>query len=302
MGVLAALISALLLIIAFPPFGVGALAVVAPIPFLWAVRRAKSGWMGALYGAAFGLAFFLGLIWWIGRLGFVALVPLLLTPGGFHHGVRRSARPGKGMVAAAVVGGSGGGWALMELVRERFPVGGLSWGMLGYPVGEYAATRGATQWIGTSGWSVVLMAVAAGAVVALEAGGLGRSPSPTAAMIGLGLAGWAWPGMAEGEPLRVAIVQGNTPCPGTHCARRAVRHLPAPPRDDPHHPGGVGRPRRLGGGIHRLDQRRPDPGTGGGRGHRGRGGAHRGVCAGRWRQGDQRHRVDQRQRPLRSRG
>ena len=218
MGVLAALISALLLIIAFPPFGVGALAVVAPIPFLWAVRRAKSGWMGALYGAAFGLAFFLGLIWWIGALGFVALVPLLLLQAAFTtvYGAllarARAWSPQRWWVAAV------GGWALMELVRERFPVGGLSWGMLGYPVGEYAATRGATQWIGTSGWSVVLLAVAAGAVVALESRRFGPLAASAAALIGLGLAGWAWPGMAEGEPLRVAIVQGNTPCPGTHCA------------------------------------------------------------------------------------
>ena len=89
MGVLAALVSALLLILAFPPFGVGVLALVAPIPFLWALRRARSGWMGALYGAVFGLAFFLGLIWWIGALGMVALVPLLLTEAAF----RRSSAP-----------------------------------------------------------------------------------------------------------------------------------------------------------------------------------------------------------------
>ena len=217
MGVLAALISALLLIIAFPPFGVGALAVVAPVPLLWAVRRAKSGWMGALYGAVFGLAFFLGLIWWIGSLGFVALIPLLILQASFttvYSALLARARawsPLRWWVAAV------GGWALMELIRERFPVGGLSWGMLGYPVGEYAATRGATQWIGTSGWSVVLIAIAAGAVVTLEARRLGPLAVSIAAMVGLGLAGWAWPGMADGEPLRVAIVQGNTPCPGTHC-------------------------------------------------------------------------------------
>ena len=217
MGLLAALVSALLLILAFPPFGVGVLALVAPIPLLWALRRAKSGWMGALYGAVFGVAFFLGLIWWIGALGMVALVPLVLTQAAFPtvYGAllarARSWSPARWWVAAV------GGWALMELVRERFPVGGLSWGMLGYPVGEYAATRGATQWIGTSGWSVVLIAVAAGTVVALEGRRFGPLVVSGAAVIGLGLAGWAWPGVAEGAPLRVAIVQGNTPCPGTHC-------------------------------------------------------------------------------------
>jgi apolipoprotein N-acyltransferase len=218
MGVLAALVSALLLILAFPPFGVGVLALVAPIPFLWALRRARSVWVGALYGAVFGLAFFLGLIWWIGALGMVALVPLLLTEAAFPTvfgallARARSWSPVRWWAAAV------GGWALMELMRERFPVGGLSWGMLGYPIGEYAATRGATQWIGTSGWSVVLIGVAAGAVVALERRRFGPLAVSAAAVIGLGIAGWLWPGVAEGEPLRVAIVQGNTPCPGTHCS------------------------------------------------------------------------------------
>ena len=93
--------------------------------------------------------------------------------------------------------------------------------MLGYPVGEYAATRGATQWIGTSGWSVVLIGVAAGVVVALEGRRFGPLAVSAATLIGLGIAGWLWPGVAEGEPLRVAIVQGNTPCPGTHCSNES---------------------------------------------------------------------------------
>ena len=173
--------------------------------------------MGALYGAVFGLAFFLGLIWWIGALAWSPW-SRCCSPRRLSDGLRRPAGPGQIVVTGEVVGGGGRGMGV-----DGTGAGALSrgWALLGdarIPVGEYAATRGATQWIGTSGWSVVLIGVAAGVVVALEGRRFGPLAVSAATLIGLGIAGWLWPGVAEGEPLRVAIVQGNTPCPGTHCS------------------------------------------------------------------------------------
>ena len=106
----------------------------------------------------------------------------------------------------------------MEAARVRFPVGGFEWGLAGYALAPYPWARGAAQWVGASGWGVVVVAIAAGLVVAVE------EKRPRFGLIGplvvffILIAGGAlWPALPEGPPIRVAIVQGSTPCPLTHC-------------------------------------------------------------------------------------
>jgi apolipoprotein N-acyltransferase len=113
-----------------------------------------------------------------------------------------------------------GGWALIELVRVHVPFGGFSWGLLGYPAGEYQWTRGATQLIGTTGWSVVFVATAAGlALLVTDRRRPSRWLVPSLAVgAALVLFGAVAPPTADGEALGVAIVQGNSPCPDVHCA------------------------------------------------------------------------------------
>lgn len=214
-SVVAALVAAGLLVLSFPPFGWAFLAVPAVALFLWTLR---SGRRPALAGWIFGLAFLSGLIWWVSRLGFIAFAPLAgvfslyFLAYGWLLGKAAGWSAPRWWLAAV------GGWALAEFARVRFPVGGFEWGLLGYPMAEYAWTRGAAQWIGTSGWGVVLAATAAGLVVAIETDFITRLLwVPVVVTAGLVAAGALFPPHPEGAEFRVAIVQGSTPCPLTHC-------------------------------------------------------------------------------------
>jgi apolipoprotein N-acyltransferase len=224
-SVLVALAAAVLMVFAFPPFGVGVLAVPALGLLLWELRHGEHR---ALAGLVFGWAFFTGLIWWIGKLGLIAVMPLVLVFGAYFGLFgwllgRVRAWPATHWWVAAL-----GGWALMEAVRVRFPVGGFEWGLLGYSVAPYPWARGAAQWVGVSGWGVVLIAVAAGAVVAVEQRRFRPEvTAPAIVLVLLTFGGAIWPATPGGPPIRVAIVQGSTPCPLTHCLneRRATYEM-----------------------------------------------------------------------------
>ena len=63
-SVVASGVAAMLLVLAFPPYGVGFFVIPALGLLLWVLRRGvRPGWCGLV----FGLAFFAGLIWWIGN-------------------------------------------------------------------------------------------------------------------------------------------------------------------------------------------------------------------------------------------
>ena len=210
-----ALAAAFLMVLAFPPFGAGVLAIPAIVLLLWELRH---GVRAVTTGLIFGWSFHAGLIWWIGKLGLIAVAPLVVVFGSYFGlyawllGKTRSWPPAAWWIAAV------GGWGLMEAMRVRFPVGGFEWGVVGYSVAPYSWPRAAAQWIGASGWSVVVVAVAAAIVPSIEQrrfrlelfGGV-------AAGIVLTAAGAISPPVPEGSPIRVAIVQGSTPCPLTHC-------------------------------------------------------------------------------------
>lgn len=221
-SLLASVAGAGLLVLAFPPYGVGILVVPATALFLvgvrWA-RRPRQAW-GA--GIAFGLVFFGFLFPWLSELGVIAFVPLLVVQAAYPAVYARLLHAARDWSPLPWWAAAVGGWALMEFARERFPIGGFPWGMAGYPMGEYAASRGAAQWIGTSGWSVVVVGVAAALALVVTSppvrGAVGRiTAGATAVFVVLAVLGAASPGMADGSEVRVAIVQGNTPCPGTHC-------------------------------------------------------------------------------------
>jgi apolipoprotein N-acyltransferase len=224
-SVLVALAAAVLMVLAFPPFGVGVLVVPSLGLLLWELRHgARQG----LAGLAFGWAFLAGLIWWIGKLGLIAVMPLVVVFGvylglyGWLLGRARTWPVGHWWVAAV------GGWALVEAIRVRFPVGGFEWGLVGYSIAPYSWPRGAAQWVGVTGWGVVLVALAAGAVVAIEQRRFRMEViAPAAACVILIAGGAIRPAIPEGPPIRVAIVQGSTPCPLSHCLdeRRATYEM-----------------------------------------------------------------------------
>ena len=222
--VAAVLLSAALMWASFPPLDLGFLIFIAPAPFIWALRRVNSareaGWLGFL----FGFTFFGGMLWWIAVLGMVAWLPLAAFMGLWATGYAllvypvRSASPMRFWVVAV------GGWALWEFLRARIPFGGFPWGSAGYPVGTMAWPRGAAQWIGATGWGVIVIGVAAGLVLALEEEKDRRMLEIGAlVVVGLSVLGAFFAPDASGPAVRVAIVQGNSPCPRVHCEDEKVR-------------------------------------------------------------------------------
>lgn len=216
---LPAALAGALLVVAFPPYGQGFLVVPALALFLVAIRIARRPAHSWFAGASFGVVFFTLLFPWLAELGVIALLPLVLVQTLFPlvyaralYGARN--RPQAQWVAVAVAG-----WGLMEYLRERIPLGGYPWGMAGYPVGEYEVLRGAAQWIGTSGWSMVLVAAAAVLAIWFTERDIDRRllAGPFALIALLAVGGWLAGVETDGAEVRTVIVQGSSPCPGQRC-------------------------------------------------------------------------------------
>ncbi|MEX1208639.1 MAG: apolipoprotein N-acyltransferase, partial [Acidimicrobiia bacterium] len=208
----------------FPPLDWGFLVFVAPAPFLGALRRVSSarqaGWLGFL----FGVAFFGSMLAWIFVLGAVAWVPLSILMGLWAAGfglvmyLARTWSPWRWWLMAL------GGWAMWDFLKERFPLGGFPWGSAGHPIGTLPWPRGAAQWVGASGWAVIVVGVAAGIVLMFDEERDRRPLELSAAVvIVLSLLGAVFVPDANGIPVDVAIVQGNSPCPRVHCENEKVR-------------------------------------------------------------------------------
>ncbi|MBT8212250.1 MAG: apolipoprotein N-acyltransferase [Acidimicrobiia bacterium] len=216
--------SGLLLVLAFPPFDLGLLAFLAPVPLLWGLRRAERPGAAMAAGFVFGAVFFGILLRWIFVLGAVAWVPLTLylaataAAYGFLVWFVRLWPAWRWWLVVV------GGWALWEFLRARFPFGGFPWGGLGYAAAGSPGALGATQWIGPTGWTVMAVAVAAGIVLIIEDQHHWRhAVDSIAVVLLLFLAGALLAPSADGDELRVAIVQGNSPCPMTRCQNENKR-------------------------------------------------------------------------------
>lgn len=221
---LLAVLAAATSVFAFPPFGPGWLIVLGVALFLTALRKAESRSQGAVLGAIYGLGFFTGVMWWMSKLGFVAVVPLMVLQAAFFvaYAVWLSGRNDDPPVVWWVY--AVGGWGIMELARYRFPFGGLEWGATGYALSDAYWTRAPAITIGTTGLTIVVVAIAA--LVALKATG-----DLTLRAVSPGLGALALVGLVTGahlyhnsnieidgdEPSKILIVQGSTPCPYERC-------------------------------------------------------------------------------------
>lgn len=211
------LFGAALSVLAFPPFGPGILIVAGIGTFLVALRltdaRRHGFWIGLLYG----LAFFGGLMWWLAELELIALIlvpvqALFFAVYGWWLVRFNGQSPGIWLALAV------GGWAVMELIRYHFPVGGLEWGAAGYALSDNLVTRFPAAAVGTSGLTVLIMMVAG--LVALAATRHWDSRllwSLTLVVAALVTTVPVATSHIDGPDLQVAIVQGSTPCPFEHC-------------------------------------------------------------------------------------
>lgn len=204
--------------LAFPRFGPGWLILPGTALFLAGLRMARNRPQGLLYGSIHGLIFFFGVIWWISELGLIAVIPLAVAFGASHAAygwwlAKYNDRPPATWLALAT-----GGWALMELVRYRFPANGFEWGAIGYALGDHWWPRSLAPLVGTSGLTVLGALAAATAAVLLFRPRRWVLVLPLVAVIGVGALWNWWPrSMDLYAGATVAIVQGSTPCPFTHC-------------------------------------------------------------------------------------
>lgn len=203
--------------LAFPPFGPGLLILPGIALFLVALRDCTSRLQGLLLGSLYGLLFFGGLMWWLGLLDPLALIlvpvqALFLAVYGWWLAGRRRAAPVRWFLSAV------GGWALMEVFRYRFPVGGQEWGAAGYALSDVLYVRLPASVVGTSGLTVIVVLLAAMLALALT-----RAWDPTIRWAGLvpilAIAASVPSIMTQYDagPFPVAIVQGSTPCPFEDC-------------------------------------------------------------------------------------
>jgi apolipoprotein N-acyltransferase len=216
-----AVLSGTLTWLANPPADVGPLAFVALVPLLWSLRGARAR-RGALLGFAYGLVYFGLLLNWLLLFGVVAELPLVLSQaaatalfGALAPSLMRSDRPIRTALAMAA------SWTAVDWVRSSWPLGGFTWGGLGYtqhgdglllPLASVAGVWGVTFVV------VLVNGLALGVGERLRSA---RGPSLRRAVAPAGLAALAiaavvlpalipQPG-ATGPRLDVAVVQGNVP-------------------------------------------------------------------------------------------
>lgn len=216
--------------LAFPPFDLWPLAVVAPVPLLLAWRGSGPR-RAAADGFVAGAVFFGVVVSWTWFFGVVAYFPFVAVLAASWAGTGA-------VVAQAQARGAGGPlviasvWTVFEALRGRWPLGGFSWGELGYAFHDVPVARSVAGWGGllfVSFLSVTLAALLAQGWWARRAGeGWPRAPiAGVVAVVALALAAHAaLPDLDETESLRVAIVQGNDRNRRLTAAEAADRFLP----------------------------------------------------------------------------
>ena len=204
-------VAGVVLYLAFPPVGLAWLAPVGVAGFAVACRGTGAR-LGALCGLVLGLALFLPLVeWTAANAGVGALVALALLEASFY------ALHGAALAVATRTRWwplwSAGLWVVQEALRARLPFGGFPWGKLAFSQGNspllpYAALGGSPLVTfvvallgGALAWAAVSLARAPRAAVLVPLGAVAAT---------LGCAALV-PVPTDGEPVRVALVQGNVP-------------------------------------------------------------------------------------------
>ncbi|MDA2979494.1 MAG: apolipoprotein N-acyltransferase [Actinomycetota bacterium] len=216
--------SSLMMWASFPPIGFGPLAIVAPIPFFIAIRGVEKASVAVMLSFGWGALFFGLLLTWLIGLGLVAWIPVWVLMGsftaayGFVLWVFRLWAPWRWWAIAI------GGWVLMEFLRGRFPFGGFPWGDIGYPVAGLPGAVGSVQWIGPSGWTTLVVAVAAGLAIVIERRTEWKmAVDSTVVIVLVMIAGGLFAPSPSAQVWRTAIVQGGSPCPQSHCQNENQR-------------------------------------------------------------------------------
>jgi apolipoprotein N-acyltransferase len=193
---------------------VGAVAFVALVPVLWAVRIALAR-RGALVGLIFGLVYFGVLMSWLlplTRLGWFVLVAgqagFMALLFAFAAAMWRDEAPMRSSLAF------GAGWAAVEWLRGVWPLGGFTWGGLGYTQHDNPMLLPLASLAGVWGISFVVASVNALLTAALTRHRRGLRTA--ARVVGVSALLVTVPVLIpitapDGPMVDVAVVQGNVP-------------------------------------------------------------------------------------------
>ena len=187
------------------------MALIALVPLILALRGARAR-AGALLGLVAGATFFGVLLYWISYFGYPAFITLALAETAFLVVFGILAARASRTIAGRLLGVPLL-WSGLEIARARYPLGGFSWGVIGYTQHGGGSLLPLARVGG-----VVLLGLAIVVVNALIAEALTSKPVGTAVLVlaiaavvllpgllPLGLAGRA------AGTLDVAAVQGNVP-------------------------------------------------------------------------------------------
>ncbi|MYS22716.1 apolipoprotein N-acyltransferase, partial [Streptomyces sp. SID4948] len=228
-----AVVFGLALTLAFPPYDIWPLSIVA-VAALSLLMRGRTVGQGAWLGFAFGLPFFIWLLSWLNVVGWDAVVGLSAIEAAFLAAlgaclVLSQKLPWWPLWAACL-------WVTEELARDRLPFGGFPWGRLafantGSPYTPLAALGGAPLVTFAVALSGTLLAAAALAALDLRRRPRGRRGVLTAvgalalsAAVLLGGLLVPVPTNAT-DHVRIAVVQGNVQQPGLHFLGRPMMIL-----------------------------------------------------------------------------
>jgi apolipoprotein N-acyltransferase len=213
-----AVAAAALLVVAFPPYDVWPLAVPSAAALVL-LCRGVSARTGALLGLVYGFVFFVGLMPWLRVIGWDAWLLLSLECAAWMALL--------GLMLAFVTGlawwplWSASAWVVEEALRDRLPFGGFPWGRLAFAQPDTSFTGLAAL----GGAPLVSFAVALSAgVLAWAVVEWRRWPMLTGGIVAamaVALVGLAVPRPTTGEPVTVAVVQGNVPTSGMDAFGRA---------------------------------------------------------------------------------
>lgn len=230
--VLAAVATGLVLAGSRPPLDLGPLSLVALVPLLWAWRDAEPK-AAAAYAFVSGVVYYGFLASWIWYFGAVAIVPFLVVMALYWAavGATVAALARRGVRSPWLTASL---WILGEALLARWPVGGFSWGEVGYalhdvPVARSLAALGGVALV--SFLTVVANGLVLDLVVAQRRGASRRSLlRPAAGCVALVAVALPWH-LARGEPrptgeLRYALVQGNDLNRDLTPEERDERYLP----------------------------------------------------------------------------
>ena len=228
---------------AFAPLAWWPIAVPAAAAILIAVKG-QTWRAGLLIGFVAGLGEFVPLLFWLHVVTPLAWVALALVMAayigvlGCGLAMVMQRLPGWPVWTACL-------WVAEELVRDRWPLGGFSWGRLAFSQGNtpftgYAALGGAPAVTFAVALSAGLLALALLTLVpslprlsvlrqgsgwrtgaGLRVGAWVGAALAVVGAVGVPLLGLAVPRPTGGKTVQVALVQGNVPHPGTHFLGRA---------------------------------------------------------------------------------